>query len=164
MKKLFLIQFFCVFLLVFSSCRVQNYGILSYQEKAIDAECTLNGEYKISIRKHGSEKKICFSEPSALSHISFEIVGENVTARAGEVEIQLEPETVRGILALSNVFSLNEGALSTAGALGERSNMEFQTEYGTYTLTLGKNGLPSRVQIYSAHYRYDISVDAIKLS
>ena len=164
MKKIFLISFFCIFLLVLSSCRVQNYGILSYQEKKIDAECTLNGEYKISISKHAEKKKISFLEPSALSHISFEIEGESVTARAGEALISLDGENVRGILALSSVFSLNESSLATAGVLGERSNMEFQTEYGTYTLTLGKNNLPSRVQIYSADYRYDVSIDAIMLS
>ena len=164
MKKLFLTSFFCIFLLVLCSCRAQNYGILSYQGKMIDAECTLNGEYKISISKHGEEKKICFLEPSALSPISFEIVKETVTARAGEAIIPLDGENVRGILALGNVFSLNEGSLTTAAALGEGSNMEFQTEYGTYTLTLGKNNLPSRVQIYSMDYRYDIEINAIMLS
>ena len=164
MKKIFLMMCFCIFVLLFSSCRVQNYGILSYQEKKIDAECTLNGEYKISIAKRGELREISFLEPSTLSHISFKINGESIVARAGETEIPLEPENVRGILALSSVFSLSESCLATAGILDERSNMEFQTEYGTYTLTLGKNNLPSRVQIYSEYYRYDVSIDAIMLS
>ena len=150
-------------LLLFCSCHSQSYGILKYQDKKINAECTLNGEYRISIKKDGEKREICFLEPTSLAHISFAIDGEIIVGHAGEVEIPFEAGSVRGLLALSNIFSLSEDSLSVATSNGDVAIMEFSTEYGTYSLTFGKNDLPSSVKIYSDDYRYDISIDAISL-
>ncbi len=164
MKKLLLVAFLCAIILFSCSCRSQKYGILSYQDKKIDAECTLNGQYKISIKKDGDLRKIQFLEPQSLSYISFEIEGESAKGRAGELEIPLDSASVRGIFALSNVFSISEECLSSAVSVGEDASLEFDTEYGRYKLTLGKNELPRRVQIHSPDYRYDITIDAIMIS
>ena len=164
MKKRLLLLPFCILLLLLCSCHSQGYGILKYQDKKISAECTLNGEYKITIKKEGEVREICFLEPPSLKYISFEIKGDIVIGRAGELEIPFDEGNVRGICALSNIFSLNEECLSTAAAQDEGACLEFETEYGTYKLTLGKNELPSAVQILSSDYRYDISIDSIALS
>ena len=87
-----------------------------------------------------------------------------MVGQAGELEIPLENESVRGIFALSNIFSLSEECLTTATSEGGGAYMELSTDYGTYRLTLGKNELPSAVQIYSTEYRYDITVDAITVN
>ena len=163
MKKRLFLCFFCLALLFLCSCQNQSYGILKYQDKKISAECTLNGEYKILIEKDGDKRRISFISPSALTHVSFEINGESVVGRAGELEISLENEDVRGIFALSSIFSLGEEYLSAAVSEGERAYLEFSTEYGIYRLTLGKNDLPSTVQIYSEDYRYEVSIDAITI-
>lgn len=150
-------------LLFLCSCHNQSYGILKYQDKKINAECTLNGEYKISIKKDGQKREIGFLEPPSLAHISFKIDGESVTGYAGALEIPFESENVMGILALSSIFSLGEEALSTASVTEDGETLEFLTEYGTYKLTLGKNEMPSNVQIYSPNYRYEITIDAIMI-
>ncbi|MBO5378703.1 MAG: hypothetical protein J6A90_00080 [Clostridia bacterium] len=164
MKKLLLPLSFCLLILLLCSCHGQSYDILKYQDKKISAECTLNGEYKISIKKEGDVREICFLEPPSLKYISFEINGEGVIGRAGELEIPLDEGNVRGICALSSVFSLSEECLLTAAVQGEGACLEFETEYGTYKLTLGKNDLPCAVEILSDSYRYDISIDSIVLS
>lgn len=164
MKKRLLACLLCLVVFLICSCKGQSYGILKYQDKKINAECTLNGEYKISIKKDGDLGEISFLSPPALSYISFEINKDVVVGHAGELEIPLESESVRGILALKNIFSLSEECLCTASSLGECTFLEFSTEYGTYRLTLGKNGLPSSVQIICADYRFDISIDAISVS
>ena len=143
MKKLLLLLSFCLLILLLCSCHGQSYDILKYQDKKISAECTLNGEYKISIKKEGDVREICFLEPPSLKYISFEINGEGVIGRAGELEIPLDEGNVRGICALSSVFSLSEECLLTAAVQGEGACLEFETEYGTYKLTLGKNDLLS---------------------
>lgn len=164
MKKLFLALTFCIILAFLCSCQNQKYGILKYQDEKINAECTLNGEYRISIKKDGDKKEISFLEPASLSHISFAIDGESIIGRVGELEIPLEYTNARGIFALSNIFSLSEECLCTATSQGSCSSLEFRTDYGVYTLTLGKNNLPNTIQIYSTDYRYDISIDAITIS
>ena len=162
MKKLVLVAtlFFC---LLFPSCRGQEYGILPYQDKNIDAECTLNSEYKIRIVKENGRGHICFLEPTELSTISFSIEDERVTGNAGETKIPLPEKNTRGILAIFNMFSLKEGEISSARQEGSLSYIEFTTSYGVYSLTLGKNSMPKNIKIVSSDYTFDISIDTILL-
>ena len=162
MKRFFVILILSSLLLC--SCGARSFGILSYQEKSIRAECTLNEEFKIEIIKENGGGRVSFLEPSELSYISFSINENYVTAKSGDVEITLENEQSTGILAIFNIFSLDEAELCTAKSENELTLMEFSNEYGIYTLTLGKNSLPKRVKIASSTYTFDISVDAISLS
>lgn len=163
MVKRLLLCFFIFAMLFLCSCHSPKYDILKYQNKKICAECTLNDEYKISIKKDGEKREISFLAPVQLSHVSFEIYGESIVGRASELEIPFNCENVRGIFAISNIFSLSEECLSSACAQDDGAEMEFTTEYGTYKLLLGKNELPCAVQIYSSDYRFNISIDAITL-
>ena len=103
-----------IFCLFFSSCQGGSYGILSYQEKNIEAECTLNGEYKILVTKENGGGSIAFLEPSELSSISFLIENGKIVAKSESVLVPLPEKSATGILAILNMFSLSEGELYTA--------------------------------------------------
>lgn len=150
--------------LLFSSCRGQNYGILSYQEKNIDAVCTLNSIYKIQISKENIGGRVCFLEPKELSTVSFSIENSTVTANASGTKIPLPTDGTRGILAIFNMFSLSEGDLRCAKESEGYSYMEFSNDYGVYALTLNKSSLPKSVRIVSSEYTFDIIIDTISLS
>lgn len=162
MKKLCLC-FILLFTLCFLSCGKQSYGILSYQEKNIEAECTLNGEYKILIKKDGAKRSVSFLEPSSLCSVCFVYENDKIIGRAGEMEIPLNKESLDGVMAILGVFSLSEECLTYASGSGEGDVLEFVNELGSYRLTIGKNDLPKRIVIESSHYDYDILVDAISI-
>ena len=163
MKKLaFLPILLC--LLLFSGCHGQRYGILSYQEKEIYAECVLNGEYKIAVSQKSGEKSVSFLEPSELSSISFIEKDGKITACAKDVEIPFESGDLKGISALLSMFSLSEEALTYAGTGGDGEILEFSYASGEYILTMNDIGLPKRIQIYSESFNYDILVNFVKLN
>ncbi len=163
MKKLACLLFILL-ALTFSSCLRQGYGILSYQEKEIYAECLLNGEYKIAVTKSNGEKTVSFLSPSSLSSISFTEKDGKIIGRTSDIEIPLEKENLGGISAILSIFSLDEESL--VSAVGDKSSacMEFSNDLGTYKITMGKNDLPKRIEILSPKYEFDIVIDAIKLN
>jgi hypothetical protein len=163
MKKFITFFMLFVFGLSLCACHNQKYDILSYQEKEIYAECTLNGEYKIKISKQNSTTCVGFLAPSSLSSIEFIITENGVVGKSGELEIPLEKATASGICAVSMVFSLSEGDLTCVKSQGKESYMEFSNEYGTYKLLLGENSLPKSVEIVSSAFLLDITFDAILL-
>lgn len=163
MKKFITFFMLFVFGLSLCACHNQKYDILSYQEKEIYAECTLNGEYKIKISKQNSTTCVGFLAPSSLSSIEFIITENGITGKSGELEIPLEKATASGICAVGMVFSLSEGDLTCAKSQGKESYMEFSNEYGTYKLLLGENNLPKSVEIVSSAFLLDINFDAILL-
>lgn len=158
-KLLILLSILC--LLPLSSCHGQRYGILSYQEKEIYAECILNGEYKIAITKKKDERTVAFLEPSGLSSVSFTEKDGVVTARAGEIALPLEPDNLDGVSALLSIFSLSEDCLCYAGTSEHGEVFEFLNKNGEYRLTMNEIGLPKRIQIYSDSFSFDILVDNV---
>ena len=163
MKKLaVLLTILC--LLPLSACHRQRYGILSYQQKDIYAECLLNDEYKIAVTQTKSEKSVSFLEPSSLSSISFRQEEEKIIGRAGEVEIPFENMNLDGICAILSIFSLDESNLGSVTGTSEATCMEFTSSLGTYKVTLGKNELPKRIEILSEEYEFDIVIEAIRLN
>ena len=163
MKKLVIFFMLFVFSLSLCACHNQKYDILSYQEKEIYAECTLNGEYKIKIVKKKEATCVGFLPPSSLSNIEFVITENSVLGKSGELEIPLEKSNASGIYAIGMVFSLCEGDLSCAKGQGKESYMEFTNEHGIYKLLLGENNLPKSVEIVSSAFLLDITFDAILL-
>ena len=163
MKKLVIFFMLFVFGTTLCACHNQRYDILSYQEKEIFTECTLNGEYKIKITKEKDATCVGFLAPSSLSSIEFLITPENVIAKSGELEIPLEKSTLGGVCAVGQIFSLNECDLTCAKSEGKESYMEFSNEYGLYKLTLGENDLPKSVEIVSSAFLLDITFDAISI-
>ena len=163
MKKLaILLTILC--LLPLSACHRQRYGILSYQEKEIYAECLLNGEYKIAVSQTKTEKSVSFLEPTSLSSVSFRQEGESIIGRAGEIEIPFENMDLDGICAILSIFSLDEANLGYVTSTSDATCMEFTSALGTYKVTLGKNELPKRIEILSEEYEFDIVIEAIKLN
>lgn len=163
MKKIaILLTLLC--LLPLSSCHGQRYGILSYQEKEIYAECLLNGEYKIAITKKEDERSVAFLEPSALSSVCFTEKNGKIIGRASDVEIPFDEGDLSGVLALLSMFSLDEESLVSATSVNESACMEFTSAHGNYRVTLGKNELPKHIEISSDSYQFDIVIEAIKLN
>lgn len=162
MKKVCVFCFLACFVFALCACH-QNYGILSYQEKEIDAVCTLNDNYKIKIEKKNNHTCVGFLEPKSLSSISFVVEENTVLAKSNELEIPMEKEKMRGVVAISKIFSLYEKELTLASGKSDYSYMEFSCELGLYKLTLGKNNLPLSVEIISNEYHFYISIDTISL-
>ena len=163
MKRIVFVPILLLFL-VLCSCHGQRYGILSYQESDIYAECSLNGEYKIAVSKSESERSVRFLSPESLSSVSFVERNGEIVGCAGEIEIPFDKENLSGVLAIISMFSLDEGSL--VSAVGDKANacMEFNNTLGTYKITLGENDLPKRIEILSEGYEFDILVEAIKLN
>ena len=163
MKKLFLVL---TFILIFSlaGCRGQSYGILSYQEKNIEAQCTLNGEYKILVTKTEKKSSVCFLEPSSLAHFSFTLSENGLTAKADDMEIPLNGDSASGVSALLSMFSLSEECLVRASQENGGDVFEFSSDRGEYRLTMGEAGVPKRIEISNTDFSFDIVVDAVKLN
>ncbi len=161
MKRLFFILLFFGALLFLASCQ-KEYGILEYQEKDIIAECLVNGEYKIQLEKTKELCKITVLEPQNASGISFEI-GEGIYAIYGDMKIQTDKDSLKGICAISEIFSQSEECLTTAVKENEGSVLTFQKDSCTYKLTLGRNSLPKQVSILSENFEYQIDVLSIEL-
>lgn len=163
MKKLaFLPILLC--LLMLPGCHGQSYGILSYQEKEIYAECVLNGEYKIAVNKGNDQKTVSFLEPSELSSVSFIEKDGKITACAKNVEIPFESSDLEGVSAILSMFSLDEKCLVSATSTGDSACMEFTSAHGSYKITIGKNDLPKHIEILSDSYEFDIVIEAIRLN
>ena len=163
MKKFaFLLGLFC--LLSLCACHGQRYGVLSYQENDIYAECLLNGEYKIALTQTESEKTVTFLEPSSLSSITFSLKDEKIIGQVGEINVPFESANLDGISAILSVFSLDEANLGSVTGTNEATCMEFTSSLGTYKVTLGKNELPKRIEILSEEYEFDIVIEAIRLN
>ena len=153
MKKALIIT---ILILLFSSCTKEEYGILPYQESNIEAVLQVNNEFKIKLVKN-EKVTLEILEPKSLLGMTFIIEKENIIAKNGETEITLDKEKLKGIYALSRIFSLEEKNLTTA----ENNQFSFEQEKVHYVLTLGKNNLPKNVEISSPYFQYEITVEGI---
>ena len=162
--KRFVLLLVLLCLLPVCACHGQRYGILSYQENEIYAECLLNGEYKIAITKKEGEKTVSFLEPAALSTVSFTEKNGEFFGRAGVVEMNFDEGNLEGVSAILSMFSLDEANLVSATGKGESACMEFSSTLGNYKITLGKNDLPRHIEILSDSYEFDIVIEAIRLN
>ena len=156
MKKLFLLLVVCVF---FCSCQ-NEYDILYYQEGNIEASCTVNDKYDVSISKSNGILRLEVCAPDTLRGVLFEMRGEKVYAIKDEMEILISNDSLKGICALLNCFSLNESAITTVSTINVIS---FDTDYGLYTVTYGENNLPQHIEITGDTYAYSIDVHTIAI-
>ncbi|MBQ8545638.1 MAG: hypothetical protein IJ437_01725 [Clostridia bacterium] len=164
MKKVAIFMSILLFSLVLSSCHGQSYGILSYQEGDIYAECSLNGEYKLAVSKKEGVRSLQFLYPEELSSVSFIETDGKIIGRAGEVEIPFDSDNLSGVSAILAMFSLEESSLASATPDKSSACMEFNNTLGTYKITIGENDLPKRIEIFSDKYEFDIVIEAIKLN
>lgn len=163
MKRLVFILLPILILSLFS-CQEQKYDILSYQEKEIEADCTLNDEYKIKVTKKDGVSTVSFAEPHSLSYFSFTLKNGEITAKASDLEIPLNNERYQGAYALLSMFSLSDECLVYAGTNGETEVFEFSSDTGEYKLTMGEAGVPKTIEIFGDCFSFDIVIDAIKLN
>ncbi len=146
--------------LLFMSCG-NEYDILSYQENEIVAECQVNEKFDLEIKKAGGCVRICVISPENLGGTVFEIRKEGSFVIKDELKIPLDNESICGIYALSQIFSLNEEAITTATSEGVIS---FDTDHGLYTVTYGENNLPELITISGDVFEYSVKINAISLN
>lgn len=159
MKRLICLLFI-INVILLCACR-NEYNILSYQEKNITANCTVNDKYNIEITKNESGRKLTVLEPENLCGIAFEI-GENTSyAIKDSMKIPLNNQHISGIFALSSIFSLKEGNLAT---VTENNILTFKDTYTVYTVTYGENNLPLHIEISGDKFRYSVNVNSIKFN
>ena len=162
MKKAFLLLLFITVML--SSCSQRN-DLLYYQNSVFYAECTLNGEYKITILKSDGEYEIGFTEPTELSHILFKIGKEPYVLCDNGDKIPLPSDKIDGIYAICGMLELSEDYMTNAvPADGECAVYSFLKGDILYEITYNKHSLPIRAEITSSELYYEIKFDAIKLS
>ena len=157
MKKLFLVPL--LFVLCLLSCK-KEYNILEYQNNNIEASCTVNEGYNINIIKSNDLKRLEVCSPDTLKGILFEIRGDKAYAIKNEMEIPLSPDSLKGICALLNCFSLLENDIIN---VSENNVITYKNSYGLYTITYGENSLPQQISIIGDTYEYNITVNGIKL-
>lgn len=158
MKRLFFILLLLAFL--FCSCAKEQ-NILSYQESNIIANCTINDKFNVNITKSEVALGLEVLAPTTLCGIMFEINKDGAYAIKNETKIPLDKDSLKGICALLNSFSLSEDAMTTVSL---NNVISFDTDYGIYTVTYGENNLPQSITIIGDTYEYSILVNTIKLS
>lgn len=161
MKRLFFILFFFS-VIFFCSCQRQD-DILEYQDKGISAECLVNGEYRILLQKNQSSTTLTVKEPQEADGISF-VIGDTVNAVFNETSITIDKESLKGIYALSQIFSQSKEQLINAVSSDEGSILSFSDGECLYQITLGKNSLPKLVQISSQSFEYSVEILSIELT
>ena len=144
--------------LLFMSCG-SEYDILSYQENEIVAECQVNEKFDLEIKKTGGCVQICVISPENLGGTVFEISKESSFVIKDELKIPLDNESIDGIYALSQIFSLSEEAITTATNGGV---ITFDTGSGVYTVTYGENNLPHHIEISGDSFSYFVEIKSIK--
>lgn len=164
MKKAFL----CIVVLlaaVFAiSCTGnRRYGILDYQENDITAECTVNGKYDVIIVSKENFRSVTVSSPKELCGVSFEYNGNECYAIADDIRIPFDKEKLGGVFALMGIFCLDEQYVNTVKSENGDGTISFESSLGTYIMTFDSNGMPKRAQIESPEYKYDVTINTLKL-
>ena len=157
MKKILLL--ILIFIIFLFSCH-REYGILSYQQNDVEAICTVNEKYTVKIVKSDDLKRMEVLFPDTLEGVFFEMQGENIYVIKEETKIPMSRDSLKGICALLNCFSLKEDFIIN---LSEEGVASFDTENGIYTVTYGKNSLPQHIKISGDNYEYSVLIDTVKI-
>ncbi len=162
MKRALILPFILLILCLFGCTRTE-YGILSYQDKDIEAQCIINEKYKARITKSDDSYTLSIIEPSELATVKFEIYKSEAYAVAGYVKVPIEKKSLSGICALFNMFSLDEASLTTATEIENGAELEFSNDYGSYKIVTSKNGTPKSCHISGNGYEYMVEIESILL-
>lgn len=139
-----------------------RYDILSYQNGNIEAECEINGKYTVNIIKKEAFRSVQIISPNELSNISFEFDGSDWTARCDDISIPIEKEYLPGIRAISSVFDLEEGWITTASDEDGVGIVDFCSDGLSYLVSYNAQSLPEKIKITGNDFNFDINVVSIK--
>ena len=164
MKK----AFFCIIVLIgtvfaMSCADDRRYGILDYQKNDITAECTVNGKYDVIIVSKENYRSVTVSSPKELYGVSFEYNGNECYAIADDIKIPFDKEKLGGVFALMGIFCLDEQCVNTVKSENGDGTLSFESSLGTYIMTFDSKGIPKRAQIESPDYKFDVTINALKL-
>ena len=135
---------------------------LAYQQKNPTIECVVNEKLELVISK-SEIITIEVKKPSEISALYFEFGQSDGYVINGDLKIPLGRESACGLYALSCVLSLENESIVSVVDQGKNSIVTFENDLGTYTVTYGKNLLPSHIEIHSDKFDYDIVVKGISL-
>ena len=108
-------------------------------------------EFKVSIE---------VLKPESMRGITFEFENECSFAIKDEMKIPINKENVKGIYALSRIFSLDENGISTVGT---NNVITFNCNDAIYTVTYGKNELPTHIEVSGETFEYSVDLKSIRL-
>ena len=163
MKRMIFILLLAAFLVLTSCAQARDYGILEYQDKSIEAECLINGEFLCILKKDKEEISLKILEPSALSEISFVRRADELYAQSGDIKIPVKKEQIDGIYAVISLFDLKEEELTGATDEDGAAVLSFLNDQGKYVLRIGKNNALQSAQITGDGYRYEILFQGVKI-
>lgn len=135
---------------------------LAYQQKNPTIECVVNEKFELLISK-SEIITIEVKKPSEISALYFEFGQSDGYVINGDLKIPLGRESACGLYALSCVLSLENESIVSVVDQEKNSIVTFENDHGTYTVTYGKNLLPSHIEIHSDKFDYDIVVKGISL-
>lgn len=135
---------------------------LAYQQKNPTIECVVNENFELLISK-SEIVTIEVKKPSEISALYFEFGQSDGYVINGDLKIPLGRESACGLYALSCVLSLENESIVSVVDQGKNSIVTFENDLGTYTVTYGKNLLPSHIEIHSDKFDYNIVVKGISL-
>jgi hypothetical protein len=151
------LAFILLAFLLFVSCAPRE-DALSYQNGDILAECKINGKYNANIIKKEGFRALELTSGSVLG-ISFVCDNGVWHAFIDEVSIQIDNDSLGGIVAITSIFDLSESAITTAT---EGEVISFDMDSLTYTVTYNSLELPSNVTIEGDGLSIDIEILTIK--
>ncbi len=150
------LAFILLAFLLFVSCAPRE-DALSYQNGDILAECKINGKYNANIIKKEGFRALELTSGS-VSGISFVCEDGAWHACIDEVSIQIDKDSLGGIMAITSIFDLSESAITTAT---EGGVISFNMDSLTYTVTYNSLELPSNVTIEGDGLSIDIEILSI---
>ena len=152
-----------IFSLILCGCGREKYEILDYQKSNLEAECIVNEKYKIILKKEYDTCTITVCEPENLKGIYFEFLNGNASVSFESTKIQMDKKDLKGIYALSCMFSQKEECLTSATEKGSESLLTFEAEDCNYVITLGENSIPKEIDISGDGFSYHVEICSLKL-
>ena len=147
---------------VFCSCN-SELNFLAYQDTLVLLECVVNDEFELTFKKNDEQICIEISAPSELLGLTLDMQNGTIYANSSDFKMPLEYESAKGIYALFNMIQLQKEQITAVESADKCSIVTFESSFGTYIITYGKNLLPQSIQINSNDFYYDISVSGIEL-
>lgn len=160
MKKLF--PYLLLIILLFCSCNEKK-DFLAYQQKNPIIECTVNDKFELIISKN-EVVKITVLKPSEINGICFEFNKNDGFVLSKDTKIPLDSSSACGLFALAGTLSLESEDIVSVSDHEGLSIVTFKNDLATYTLTYGKNLLPSKIEIHADKFDYNVLVTGIELS
>lgn len=162
MKRFFVfIASICILISLFS-CE-KKFDLLEYQSADICAKCLVNDTYIINVEKSQGLRSLSIIEPVELDTISFKLENDTAIAICDGTEIPIDISNLGGIVALCSIFDLDSEAISSSSVDESGTTVSFLIEGVSYSVSYGKNNLPTHFNISSDNFSLAVKVLELKV-